>query len=146
MKDSTICLEILRELSKLTDIFCAPSAINPTATPSIYIPPLAEEAVNKPGSCLLVTDDDKKALAVCERGIPCVAFVGLLKWVEDRSRHWHELDKINWNARGVILVPDMETWLPENHLWFDAWCSINNELDSRGAEVYRSALIPQRRL
>ena len=102
------------------------------SSPHLYVPKFARKALETPGDYFFITEGEKKALAACQKGLPCIAIGGLWNWIR-KGQPIADLDDINWLARGVGLVPDSDVWESERSDLFCAVFAFGKELNKRGA-------------
>jgi hypothetical protein len=99
-----------------------------------YFPRAALEAIHAPRATLGIVEGEKKALAVCQVGLPCIGVCGVWNWQKGRSGEQKasdaprqlidDLAAINW--------PDREVWIG-----FDADPRRNPSVNHAAAELAR---------
>lgn len=108
----------------------------------LYLPPnLPKDAASNPAVSLTITEGEKKGLAACQAGIPCIALSGVWSWrtrFDGRSFPLPDLCNIHWWGRQVHIVFDSD--LVQNESVRAAEESLARELISRGAKVRRLRL------
>jgi len=110
----------------------------PGTDPALYFPPTVEWS----GACadtshpIAGTEGEKKALALCQLGVPTVGLGGLwsfLTKVDGMRMVLPTLDRIAWPQRPFTFVPDSDVWTREDLLRPVAlFCLL---LTQRGAKV-----------
>jgi len=105
----------------------------------LYVPAnLDPKVLFEPTVLLWVTEGEKKALAVCQAGLPCVALPGVWSWktrdAKDRSRPIPDLDAVVWSSRTVYLAFDSDV-ASKSSVQF-AEFKLAQELHRRGAKVF----------
>lgn len=89
--------------------------------PELYLPPLStilpwQEIASDPTIDLTLTEGEKKALALCQIGAPCIGIAGVWNWrqrIDDEPMVILGIEGFVWEGRKVELVPDSDVWLPE---------------------------------
>ena len=110
--------------------------------PQLYLPPLIEwrSLASDPAKTLTLTEGEKKSLAACQLGLPCIGVAGVWNWrakLDDGERlTLPGFDQFTWKGRTVDLVPDSDAWRPEKERDILAgFYALGHELQSRGAVV-----------
>ncbi len=110
--------------------------------PQPYFPPLVawQSLASDPTQTLLITEGEKKALAACQFGLPCLGIAGVWNWrakLDSGERLvLPGLDQIIWPGRTVELVPDSDAWRPEKERDILAgFFALAMDLKERGAVV-----------
>ncbi len=108
----------------------------------LYLPPnLAKGTASNSAIPLTITEGEKKSLAACQAGIPCIGLSGVWSWrtkFDGRSFPLPDLCNIHWWGRQVSIVFDSD--LIENESVRAAEETLARELTSRGAQVRRVRL------
>lgn len=123
---------------------------SPSGRPAhLYIPPAAVPGLHDPDSLLVLTEGEKKAIAMAQHGLPTVATAGvwnLLKKVEgvEKGKAFEDYDfrwpeRVPVAGRRVVLVFDSDTQTKGNLPL--ALKYIRQHLAARGADV-RVARLP----
>jgi putative DNA primase/helicase len=114
-----------------------------------YFPPGSWELLPS-ADTIVVTEGEKKALAVAQLGIPCIGLVGVWGWQEKRQRLdtgkaygkrrlIDDLKRIDWHDRNVVIAFDSDA--VRNALVQLAEARLADMLTQKGAAV-RVARIP----
>lgn len=114
-----------------------------------YFPPNFAECLSQSGT-IVVTEGEKKALAISQLGIACIGLVGVWGWQQARlktdtgkpygeRRLIADLDKLEWNSREVLIAFDSDA--ETNSLVRFAEAKLAELLASKGATV-KVARIP----
>lgn len=108
--------------------------------PLPYLPPLCawQGLASDPTKPLLITEGEKKALAACQAGLPCIGIAGVWNWrtkLDTGERlTLPGLDQFIWKGRTVELVPDSDAWRPEKEAdILRGFYALAMELKDRGA-------------
>ncbi|HYT92225.1 MAG TPA: DUF3854 domain-containing protein [Gemmataceae bacterium] len=121
-------------------------------SPRLYIPPgCTRAAIKDPEQFLVLTEGEKKSLAVDQCGVPCVALPGVNCWAKRRPRDasdrsygpYHlipDLDAIDWKGRTVYVIFDSDTTSNDNVQ--RAASLLARELSKKGANVLTAAPDP----
>lgn len=110
--------------------------------PLLYLPPVVEWRIlaSDPTKPLTLTEGEKKSLAACQLGLPCIGVAGVWNWrekLDDGERlTLPGIDQFIWKGRTVELVPDSDAWRPEKERDILAgFYSLAHELKGRGAVI-----------
>ena len=109
--------------------------------PQLYMPPLIYwPAVARNPKCnLLLTEGEKKAAAMCERGLYCAAVAGVWNWRQSLDNGERltlpVFDQFVWQDRTVELIPDSDVWRPDKQDALRGFFALGQSLISRGATV-----------
>jgi P4 family phage/plasmid primase-like protien len=110
--------------------------------PLLYLPRLVEwhTIASDPQKPITVTEGEKKSLAACQLGLPCIGVAGVWNWrtkLDDGERMaLPGLDQFSWKSRTVELIPDSDAWRPEKERDILAgFYALGHELKGRGAFV-----------
>jgi hypothetical protein len=109
--------------------------------PQPYFPPSCDwpSLANDPRQPLLVAEGEKKALAACQAGLPCLGIAGVWNWrakLDSGERLvLPGLDQIIWKGRAVELVPDSDVWRPDKEQALAGFYALGRELQGRGTGV-----------
>ena len=120
-----------------------PKYWQPKATdPRPYFPPLCnwQSLASDPAKPLLIPEGEKKALAGCQAGLPCIGIAGVWNWrvkLDNGERlTLPGLDQIIWKGCTVELVPDSDAWRPEKERdILRGFYALAMDLKDRGATV-----------
>ena len=115
--------------------------------PLPYFPALCawQGLASDPTKPLLITEGEKKALAACQIGLPCIGIAGVWNWrtkLDTGERlTLPGLDQFIWKGRTVELVPDSDAWRPEKEEdILRGFYALAMDLKDRGAMVSFVAL------
>ncbi len=123
---------------------------SPKSAPNrAYFPPGFRDAVPQ-ADTIVITEGEKKALAVSQLGVPCIGLVGVWGWQEKRLRTdtgkaygerklIADMKQIQWLGRNVVIVFDSDA--ASNSLVRLAEARLSASLTEKGA-VVRVARIP----
>jgi hypothetical protein len=109
--------------------------------PLPYFPPVCnwQSLAGDPTQTLLITEGEKKSIAGCQAGLPCIGIAGVWNWrakLDTGARFTLPgLDRIAWKGRVVELVPDSDVWRPEKEQALSGFYALGRELRARGATV-----------
>jgi putative DNA primase/helicase len=109
--------------------------------PQPYFPPLVDwqALASDPTQPLLMTEGEKKALAACQSGLPCIGLAGVWNWRAKLDTGERlvlpGLDRIVWKGRTVELVPDSDVWRPDKEQALAGFYALAMEIKERGAAV-----------
>ena len=84
--------------------------------PLPYFPPLVDWAHigRDPTVPLLISEGEKKSLASCQHGLPCIGIEGVWNWrakLDSGERlTLPGLDQFVWKGRSIEMVPDSDGW------------------------------------
>ena len=87
--------------------------------PLPYFPPLADwtHIASDPTVPLLISEGEKKSLASCQHGLPCIGIAGVWNWrakLDTGERlTLPGLDQFVWKGRTIEMVPDSDGWRPD---------------------------------
>lgn len=87
--------------------------------PLPYFPPLVDWAriASDPTVPLLISEGEKKSLASCQHGLPCIGIAGVWNWrakLDTGERlTLPGLDRFVWKGRTIEMVPDSDGWRPD---------------------------------
>jgi hypothetical protein len=83
-----------------------------------YFPLLVIQAIHEPKAHLGIVEGEKKALAACQAGLPCIGICGVWNWQAGRSQEQKETDSprqliddlaaIDWRRREVWIGFDTD--------------------------------------
>jgi putative DNA primase/helicase len=100
----------------------------------LYIPPAAVDAIRDVHQRLLITEGEKKSLAACQFGFPCVGLTGVDCWhAKDSTALIPDLAAIPWEGRDVLIVFDSD--LADNDHVLLNESLLAAALSARGAKV-----------
>jgi hypothetical protein len=110
----------------------------PGTSPHIYFPPQVHwhDVFPDPKRPVVVTEGEKKALALAQIGLAALGIGGLWNWMvkhEHRRFVSPELELLVWQGRSVELCPDNDVWDREELL--RAVFALGMQLTRRGANV-----------
>jgi putative DNA primase/helicase len=75
----------------------------------VYLPPGVARVLDDPTIELVITEGEKKSLAITQDGPPCIGLVGVYGWREKRREQLlPELERIAWQGRRVAIVYDSD--------------------------------------
>lgn len=110
--------------------------------PLLYLSRLIEwrSIANEYQKTITITEGEKKSLAACQLGLPCIGVAGVWNWrarLDDGERMaLPGLDQFSWKGRTVELVPDSDAWRPNKEGDILAgFYALGHELKGRGAFV-----------
>lgn len=110
--------------------------------PRPYLPSLLDwrALASDPTQRLVIAEGEKKALAACQVGLPCLGIAGVWNWrakLDDGERLvLPSLDQIIWKERSVEMVPDSDAWRPDKERGVLAgFFALAMQLKERGAAV-----------
>lgn len=119
-----------------------PKYWQPTGSdPLPYLPALLDwpSLASDASKTLLLVEGEKKALAGCQYGLPCLGLAGVWNWrakLDGGERlTLPGLDRIVWKGRTVELVPDSDVWRPDKEQALAGFYALGRELQGRGARV-----------
>lgn len=101
------------------------------------------------GGRLVITEGEKKALAACARGIPCIATAGVWSWKarnsygekqDDGDGLLPDFDTIVLDSRTVVLVYDSD--INQEHVAWPAYGRLAEQLYARGAHAVTVVSLP----
>jgi len=105
-----------------------------------YFPPGVREQVHPPGQTVLITEGEKKALALAQAGYAVIGLVGVYGWKRSRREQLiDELEEVDWNGRDVVIVFDSD--VSSNPDVQHAEARLAGHLRQRGANV-RAVRLP----
>lgn len=87
--------------------------------PLPYFPPLLDwvRIASDPTVPLLISEGEKKSLASCQHGLPCIGIAGVWNWrakLDTGERlTLPGLDQFVWKGRTIEMVPDSDGWRPD---------------------------------
>ncbi len=110
--------------------------------PLLYLPPLCDwrTLASDPIQPLVISEGEKKSLAACQLGLPCIGIAGVWNWRAKLDTGERlilpGLDQFVWQGRTVELVPDSDGWRPEKEMDVLAgFYALAMELTERRAHV-----------
>jgi len=107
----------------------------------LYFPPGSAARLEQPDLEVLITEGEKKALAIYQAGFQAVGLIGVYGWrVPKHEQLLPEFEPIGWNGRRVTIAFDSD--LCRNHDVKNAAHRLAAALANRGA-VVRIAIIPE---
>jgi|TARA_B100002003_G_scaffold243696_1_gene268561 hypothetical protein len=111
------------------------------------IDPKIAAILKNPSIPLYITEGEKKALAACQSGLPCVALSGLWNWKNKGDDALiSDFDLIAFKNREVFIIPDNDWQEPdrmgERKNLKKAVMELSYRLLDRGAKVF-IVLLPQ---
>lgn len=107
----------------------------------LYLPHILDAAVlQDPTIDLYITEGEKKALAACQKGLPCIAVSGLWNWSAGNKRLLEDFNKILLQGRNIDIVPDNDYRSRNRHGYEKnlvlAVQQLADRLRERGARVF----------
>lgn len=108
--------------------------------PMPYLPPFFDwqGLASDPTQTVFIGEGEKKALAACQSGLPCIGLAGVWNWrakLDGEPFLLPSLELIVWKNRTVELVPDSDVWRLEKEQAFKGFYALGRELQVRGARV-----------
>ncbi|MHB8109985.1 MAG: DUF3854 domain-containing protein [Syntrophorhabdaceae bacterium] len=105
----------------------------------LYISEKVRPVLQDVSITLYITEGEKKALKASQEGLPCIGLSGLWNWSDGNRELLPDFDKIAFEGRNIIIVPDND-WLLPNKLGYQknlkqAVEKLIQKLISRGAAV-----------
>ncbi len=106
--------------------------------PRLYVPPIMPDGWREdPKQRLLVTEGEKKALAVTQAGFPCLGIAGVWAWLrrgkDPASSPLPDFAEIEWKRRPVVVVGDSD--LHSNKQAAAGLHRLTKDLTRRGART-----------
>lgn len=109
----------------------------PNTLPRIYFPPNCKwsSVLTDTSKRLYVTEGEKKAVAACKHGLPCIGLGGVWSWRSEKGGKSliDDFQLIDWSGREVCLVFDSD--LSSNADVAMALSALTNALNKLGATV-----------
>ena len=107
--------------------------------PALYLPSLAgipwKSIKEKTDLRIYVTEGEKKSLAICKLGLPCIGLAGVDCWASKGGIPLPQWDEFNLKDREVVIVFDAD--IVDKPQVRSAERRVANMLSSRGAKVSR---------